>query len=216
MGGATIPAPGGGVGQMAFPSSAEPNPILQGLRGTGPEQIINQITPPQAPPAAPVAFPSTPAAPVAPANFSGAELFKINNPSGPQYSPIFYALQGGIGSVLNPNQGTSSPSTSTGYPNLPVYGYSDVSQVPDLYSALNNLQNQQYGSPILGTPQYTGSGAMSSFAYNTQLPSFTNYKPTYNPLTQAQFQTALQNAAKSPQTSYTGIAQMLGLKPYGT
>jgi hypothetical protein len=220
MGGATVPVPGGGVGAMAFPSAAEPNPIMKGLRGAGTEQIINQITPPQAPAAPPPAAPAAPAAPQAPAPFSGAELFQMTNPAGSQYAPLFYSLQGGTGSLLNPNPG---PYGTNGYPILEQYGYTDPSQVPYLNNALT--QAAQQGGPGLGNAQYTSGngqpgtlfGPMSSFSYNSQASPFSTYKPMYNPMSATQFNSLVQNAATSG-GSYSSVPQMLGsaLKPYGT
>jgi hypothetical protein len=174
MGGATVPTPGGGVGAMAFPSAAEPNPIMKGLRGAGSEQIINQITPPQAP-ATPPATPAAPTAPSTPSPFTGAELFQYTNPAGPQYNPILYSLQGGIGQGI-PGSGSSTLGGGQITPaELAAYGYTDISQVPQIpfnqQGLFSNMSNNLFGIP---------QQSPASFSYNTQASPFLNYKPAFN------------------------------------
>ena len=103
MGGATVPVPGGGVGAMAFPSSAEPNPILKGLRGAGPEQLINPISSPQTPNT--TGTPGGTSTPTAP-NYN----FPTLNFGAPQNPGYYYQIQNGQLSLV-PQQGTDNMAT---------------------------------------------------------------------------------------------------------
>lgn len=103
MGGATVPVPGGGVGAMAFPSAAEPNPILKGLRGAGPEQLINPINTPTGGPGG--GGPPTNPTPQNP-NFNFPTL-NFGAPNNPGY---YYQVQNGQLSLV-PQSGQDNMAT---------------------------------------------------------------------------------------------------------
>src|SRR5258708_15052107 len=111
------PAPTG----LAFPSSSEPNPIAQGVRGEGARQVIM----PQAPPAAPGAPGAPPPATTSTpgqyyfANMTGAQAQPLTGgsiaPNSQYFGPGSTVPQGyDLFNYFDPNTGTYSQNNTLG------------------------------------------------------------------------------------------------------
>ena len=194
------------MGGMAFPSASEPNPVAQGIRGQGPETINYAPTPTSAPPQGPAG----PTGPSTPPPFTGAELFQ----SGAMGSNALYSLQGGIGNLIYNN----AVNMGANNPILVAFGYSDLSQVPQLPTDLSLYK----GTPInysaaTGTGLFQGGGVNLNqpFSYNTSAQPFTSYQPTYNPINIPNFSYTSMGGLSNPFNPYP-VASSYNFKPYGT
>lgn len=180
MGGATVPTPGGSTGAMAFPSQAEPNPIPFGLRGKGPEQFINPITPPVGPPAGPGGPGTPPAGPATP----GYGLYQIPGSGGSQFD-LFN--QGNIYQLGYGGTGLSSQNDAF----LANLGYNTAN------GALGSAPNLPYGSSsfsggpldFLSNPMMLGSNFAQVGTYDPSNPNAASFlngglAPTNNPYSQ--------------------------------